>query len=225
MLYPFAFFCLSSFTSVSTQNNTTDPHSAATLQASSMLPPSVAPRPALDGHCTCVWPSEFERQTKIVAAYEEAQSRLDVVTNPMSSLAALPGKIAHSVSMQMPGSLSAGGPETPAVEEKQSAIHIPASSGCLLPPHQDFYAYTLPSDSSRSHMGNGDAFSTSTMSKGSPIKITDEQVATSKKAELRESQARLASKRGQLKKGMAAQTSFDTPTRKIKRVFTFSGWF
>ena len=167
---------------------------------------AIPARPALDNSsCSCVWPEEYARQARVVQNYQNEQDKLDALQSPLTSLSAIPGRVANAVTNQMPGSL--GGSTVPLdtpMPEMTSLSHAldeekasPYDAALDITPKQDLSSEVL-FDQARSPQASHSRETSS------------------------EAERRLSAKSSHIKKGYSEKSVTIAPARSLKRVFRFT---
>lgn len=193
-----------------------------------VLPHAIPARPALEGSCTCVWPKEYERQKYVALAYEEEESKVEAVSHPLSTISAVPGRVASAVASSMPGGLGGAlAAETPSLERRTTAGSVaPETSNMfnLYPSSNATSTSMSPSAVQRDKGGRaiGDG-------PGHPmanhVRISSEKHLDSIPDEDDEARKRLSAKSSHIKTGMSRTNARDTPARKAKRAFRLTREF
>lgn len=167
---------------------------------------AIPARPALDNsRCTCVWPDEYARQARIVDKYQDEQDKVDAIQSPLTTLSAIPSKVAYAVTSHMPGSL--GGSTVPSdtpMPDAEPSVHAVDGEKA----HLEADATLSQRTSVVPSIAAGPARQSAGISPAQTVNP--------------EAEKRLSAKSSNIKKGYSQKTVTIPPARGVKRVFRFT---
>lgn len=187
-----------------------------------------------------MWPGEHARQARVAEAYAKEQSRVDALSQPLSTIASVPGAVYDSIaqtmsssSSTMPGSLGGGGNQpgtgslavTPAALEQfnmqltEPAVPQDSSGASSSTPHAS-YGYTTSSGTAGPNgqlQPPGGGVAKVEQAGFFPSSRTQED--ETKTALEKETKKRMSAKKSHIKTGVTMTMKADTPARKVKRIF------